>query len=87
MQAQLSYGMLSPFGSSGLLIPYSQVRTSDSGATNATFGMNLNLNSGWQLHWQYANSANSRNAGYSTNTAQSANDNSGEFKLGAALDF
>ena len=83
MQAQLSYGMLSPFGASGLLIPYSQVRTSDSGATNATFGMNLNLNSGWQLHWQYANSADSRNA----STAQSANDNSGEFKLGAALDF
>ena len=83
MQAQLSYGMLSPFGSSGLLIPYSQVQTSDSGATNATFGMNLNLNSGWQLHWQYANSADSRNA----STAQSANDNSGEFKLGAALDF
>ena len=87
MQAQLSYGMLSPFGASGLLIPYSQVRTSDSGATNATFGMNLNLNSGWQLHWQYANNTNSRSAGYSTNTAQSANDNSGEFKLGAALDF
>ena len=83
MQAQLSYGMLSPFGSSGLLIPYSQVRTSDTGATNATFGMNLNLNSGWQLHWQYANSADSRNA----STAQSANDNGGEFKLGAALDF
>ena len=88
MQAQLSYGMLSPFGASGLLIPYSQVRTSDSGATNATFGMNLNLNSGWQLHWQYANSANSHGASNrSTNTAQSANDNSGEFKLGAALDF
>ena len=89
MQAQLSYGMLSPFGGSGLLIPYSQVRTSDSGATNATFGMNLNLNSGWQLHWQYAdNNTNSRGASnHSTNTAQSANDNSGEFKLGAALDF
>ena len=89
MQAQLSYGMLSPFGGSGLLIPYSQVRTSDSGATNATFGMNLNLNSGWQLHWQYAdNNTNSRGASNrSTNTAQSANDNSGEFKLGAALDF
>ena len=96
MQAQLSYGMLSPFGASGLLIPYSQVRTSDSGATNATFGMNLNLNSGWQLHWQYANSANSninsgrsasRGASHSARTAQSANDNGGEFKLGAALDF
>ena len=85
MQAQLSYGMLSPFGASGLLIPYSQVRTSDSGATNATFGMNLNLNSGWQLHWQYANSANTNSHGVST--AQSANDNGGEFKLGAALDF
>ena len=87
MQAQLSYGMLSPFGSSGLLIPYSQVRTSDSGATSATFGMNLNLNSGWQLHWQYANSTNSRGASRSASTAQSANDNGGEFKLGAALDF
>ena len=85
MQAQLSYGMLSPFGASGLLIPYSQVRTSDSGATSATFGMNLNLNSGWQLHWQYANSANSHSV--SRSTAQSANDNGGEFKLGAALDF
>ena len=96
MQAQLSYGMLSPFGSSGLLIPYSQVRTSDSGATNATFGMNLNLNSGWQLHWQYANNTNSninsgrsasRGASHSASTVQSANDNGGEFKLGAALDF
>ena len=90
MQAQLSYGMLSPFGSSGLLIPYSQVRTSDSGATNATFGMNLNLNSGWQLHWQYANNTNSNiNSGRSASrsTVQSANDNGGEFKLGAALDF
>ena len=87
MQAQLSYGMLSPFGASGLLIPYSQVRTSDSGATSATFGMNLNLNSGWQLHWQYANSTNSRGASRSASTAQSANDNGGEFKLGAALDF
>ena len=87
MQAQLSYGMLSPFGASGLLIPYSQVRTSDSGATNATFGMNLNLNSGWQLHWQYANNTSTNSRSVSRSTAQSANDNGGEFKLGAALDF
>ena len=87
MQAQLSYGMLSPFGSSGLLIPYSTVQTSDSGATNATFGMNLNLNSGWQLHWQYANNTSTNSRSVSRSTAQSANDNSGAFKLGAALDF
>ena len=87
MQAQLSYGMLSPFGASGLLIPYSQVRTSDSGATNATFGMNLNLNSGWQLHWQYANNTSTNSRSVSRSTVQSANDNGGEFKLGAALDF
>ena len=86
MQAQLSYGMLSPFGASGLLIPYSQVRTSDSGATNATFGMNLNLNSGWQLHWQYANNTSTNSRSVSRSTVQSANDNGGEFKLGAALD-
>ena len=56
MQAQLSYGMLSPFGGSGLLTPYSKVQASDSGATSATFGMNLTMNSGWQLNWEYSGS-------------------------------
>ena len=94
MQAQLSYGMLSPFGGSGLLIPYSQVQASDSGATSATFGMNLTMNSGWQLNWEYSGSAaqsavgidsksTAAGAGASKSTAAGA----GAFKLGAALDF
>ena len=86
MQAQLSYGMLSPFGGSGLLTPYSKVQASDNGATNATFGMNLTMNSGWQLNWEYSGSgsaAQSPDGIDSKSTAAGA----GAFKLGAKLDF
>ena len=80
MEAEFSYGMLAPFGSSGLFIPYSKLHTNDSGATSATLGVDLSLNSGWQLNWQYSDS---------NSASRSAIDNndSGEFKLGAKLSF
>ena len=92
MQAQLSYGMLSPFGGSGLLTPYSKVQASDSGATNATFGMNLTMNSGWQLNWEYSGSGSAAQSpvgidSKSTAAGAGASSNSGAFKLGAKLDF
>ena len=86
MQAQLSYGMLSPFGGSGLLIPYSQVQASDSGATSATFGMNLTMNSGWQLNWQYSGSGSAAQSPVGIDSKSTAA-GAGAFKLGAALDF
>ena len=88
MQAQLSYGMLSPFGGSGLLIPYSTVQTSDSGATNATLGMNLTTNSGWQLNWEYSGSGSAAQSATGIDSLGATSSSaSGAFKLGAKLDF
>ena len=88
MQTQVSYGMLSPFGGSGLLTPYSTVQTSDSGPTNATFGMNLSMNSGWQLNWEYSGSGSAAQSAAGVNSSGATSSGaSGAFKLGAKLDF
>ena len=86
MEAQLSYGMLAPFGGSGLFIPYSKLHTSDGGATSATVGVNLSLNSGWDLNWQYSDSFSADSSNIGSRSAIGSND-SGEFKLGAKLSF